>query len=308
MKRGTPDHPKVSELAGKLGVQHYAAVGLLESMWHFTGRYSPRGNIGKFTDKAIADGVKWEREPVALIAGLYESGWLEQHTMYRLIVHHWAHHADQAVQKYLRAHGLEFVESENLPRMEKYGAGIEKSSLPEPEPEPEPKPTRKRGDTGDADFEAFFTAYPKCRQVKKKAAFRFWKAAKDKPPIAEILDAVENQKKSKQWRKDSGQWIPLPTTWLNAGQWGDAIPDVEAARERAERNRREAAAITTPFVAEVAKAAMPDYSKEIEWWKSLPKPEQAEVSAWDKSKHGMTTWLRSAQNGYKEREARPWKT
>ena len=30
---------------------------------------------------------------------------------------------------------------------------------------------------------------------------------------ARILDAVREQKKSKQWTKEGGEFIPLPRTW-----------------------------------------------------------------------------------------------
>ena len=48
-----------------------------------------------------------------------------------------------------------------------------------------------------------------------------WVKAKDRPPIAVILKALDEQKKSEQWLKDNGQFIPKPTNWLNAGQWDD---------------------------------------------------------------------------------------
>jgi len=71
----------------------------------------------------------------------------------------------------------------------------------------------------DTDFDAFWTAYP--RKTGKKAALKSWRTAKDKPGIATILAAVEAQKGSEQWRKDGGQYIPNPATWLNQGRWDD---------------------------------------------------------------------------------------
>jgi hypothetical protein len=37
------------------------------------------------------------------------------------------------------------------------------------------------------------------------------------------VPAVEAQKKSKQWQKDDGQYIPNPSTWLNQGRWDDEL-------------------------------------------------------------------------------------
>jgi len=71
-------------------------------------------------------------------------------------------------------------------------------------------------------FERFWEAYPK--KIGKGAALRAFKAVKqvnDLLPV--ILTAVERQKQSEQWRKDNGQFIPNPTTWLNQGRWEDEV-------------------------------------------------------------------------------------
>jgi hypothetical protein len=71
----------------------------------------------------------------------------------------------------------------------------------------------------DRDFEAFWKAYP--HRVAKKNAMKAWQNAKDKPPIEEILAAIEVQKNSNKWKEDCGKWIPHPATWINGGRWSD---------------------------------------------------------------------------------------
>jgi hypothetical protein len=71
----------------------------------------------------------------------------------------------------------------------------------------------------DPDFEAFWKAYP--HRVAKKNALKAWQQAKDKPPIEEILVAIETQKNSHKWKEDGGKWIPHPATWINGGRWSD---------------------------------------------------------------------------------------
>ena len=78
-----------------------------------------------------------------------------------------------------------------------------------------------KGDVYTCDFERFWGAYP--RKVAKKKAFKAWNGAKDKPDVQAIIKAVETHKASEQWRKDGGQFIPHPATWLNAGQWEDVV-------------------------------------------------------------------------------------
>lgn len=71
-------------------------------------------------------------------------------------------------------------------------------------------------------FDAFWSAYP--RKVGKDAARKAF--AKRKPSqklLEQMLAAIEQQKKSEQWQKNNGQFIPLPTTWLNQGRWEDEV-------------------------------------------------------------------------------------
>ncbi|MFP4086402.1 MAG: hypothetical protein ACLFUL_06370 [Desulfobacteraceae bacterium] len=67
-------------------------------------------------------------------------------------------------------------------------------------------------------FLEFWEAYP--RKVGKKAAFRAWKKAKDKPAIEQILSAIQEQQKSQKWQEG---YIPNPATWINQGRWEDVI-------------------------------------------------------------------------------------
>lgn len=71
----------------------------------------------------------------------------------------------------------------------------------------------------DPEFEQFWEAYP--RKVGKKAARKAWEKATDRPAIDVILCAIERAKRSPQWLKDGGQYIPHPATWINQGRWMD---------------------------------------------------------------------------------------
>ena len=39
-----------------------------------------------------------------------------------------------------------------------------------------------------------------------------------------MLSSIERWKRSKEWLKDGGQYIPYPSTWLNAKGWEDKLP------------------------------------------------------------------------------------
>ena len=66
-------------------------------------------------------------------------------------------------------------------------------------------------------FAAFWSAYPKKRG--KLDAKRAWKARK--PPLQKVLNTLAGLSASHEWRKDNGQFIPYPASWLNAGGWDD---------------------------------------------------------------------------------------
>ena len=72
------------------------------------------------------------------------------------------------------------------------------------------------------DFEIFWQAYP--RRVAKASARKAWlQTAKIRPPIEELLKAIQVQCQSEQWQKDDGQFIPHPATWLRGERWEDEM-------------------------------------------------------------------------------------
>lgn len=68
-------------------------------------------------------------------------------------------------------------------------------------------------------FEEFWKAYPKKRDKQKSMAA--W--IKKQPDLPKVLKALKEQVNSEQWTKDAGQFIPLPSTWINGARWEDEI-------------------------------------------------------------------------------------
>jgi len=108
MKRGTPNHPKMLALKIALNIPFPFAVGIMESLWHFTAARTPRGNIGKWDNHMIALSVGWEEDVDELISALLKAGWLEEHPEFRLVVHDWSDHAEDSVHKWLADNNLLF--------------------------------------------------------------------------------------------------------------------------------------------------------------------------------------------------------
>jgi hypothetical protein len=69
-------------------------------------------------------------------------------------------------------------------------------------------------------FEEFWSAYP--RKVGKDDALKAWNKLKPtKELLGLALTALSWQCLQETWRKDGGQFVPYPATWLNRGSWKD---------------------------------------------------------------------------------------
>lgn len=92
------------------------------------------------------------------------------------------------------------------------------------------------------EFEQFWNAYP--RKKSKGDAEKAWaQTSKLRPPPAELLASLESLKRSEDWLKDSGQFIPYPASWLRAKGWEDVptnghspLNESELIRELIESN------------------------------------------------------------------------
>ena len=72
-------------------------------------------------------------------------------------------------------------------------------------------------------FDSFWEIYPK-KEAKEKARKAWRKLNPNADLQATILRAVETRKKTKDWLKDDGQYVPYPASWLNGKRWKDELP------------------------------------------------------------------------------------
>ena len=72
-------------------------------------------------------------------------------------------------------------------------------------------------------FDEFWKEYPRhVNKAKAKMAFDRLHVTEDM--LGQMITALKQQKETEQWKKDNGQFIPHPTTWLNGRRWEDEIP------------------------------------------------------------------------------------
>ncbi len=79
----------------------------------------------------------------------------------------------------------------------------------------------KAPSTYSEKFERFWNVYPK--KVGKGEAWKIWKRMRFDTEIDRFIKAVEKQSRSDDWKKNNGQYIPNPSTWLNQGRWDDEL-------------------------------------------------------------------------------------
>ncbi len=195
MKRTSLHHTKTKKLARRLSIPHYAAVGILESLWHLTARETPAGNIGKLSNEDIALWIDWSEDPDRLIDVLVACEWLDRDTDARLVVHDWMEHCDDAVKKAEKRRLEELVEkcpdmsgqnaslSRNVQTCpDKSGACPDKNRLPLPLPLPEPVPSKEQNPSARSDERAAPTIDPRHAEFRD-ATEKYWEHANPGIPM-----------------------------------------------------------------------------------------------------------------------------
>lgn len=77
-------------------------------------------------------------------------------------------------------------------------------------------------------FDEFWKAYPK--KVAKDAARKaFLKRKPSQELLVQMVDSIRKQVLTDAWKKDGGQFIPHPATWLNDGRWEDDFETSETS-------------------------------------------------------------------------------
>lgn len=78
---------------------------------------------------------------------------------------------------------------------------------------------RRGEDIYAQSFAAFWDAYPK--KKAKADAQKAWRSARINGELGVVMSALEVQKRSDEWRKESGKYIPFPASWIRQRRWED---------------------------------------------------------------------------------------
>lgn len=99
------------------------------------------------------------------------------------------------------------------------------ATLRSPSPSPDsclqsPSPTEGARE----DFETWYAAYPKKRGPRKaRAKWVSLRRSGELPPIEDMLAKLAEQRKSHDWTKEDGRYVPNPATYLEQGRWDDEV-------------------------------------------------------------------------------------
>jgi hypothetical protein len=234
----------MKRLCQRLNIPQYAAVGLLESLWHLAAKEAPQGDIGKLSNEDIALGLDWNGDADELVASLVQSRWLDEQDGARLVVHDWHIHCEDTIDVRLARNGLGYA-SGNLPRMSKLsekeratlcakfswklenGAFVRTKShkkalpVPKPLPTPLPKPKPQPKALAQSEIERVYASYP--RKVGKGEALKAIRKAIQH--IAPDRDVGWLEARVKRFAEQSAfenpQFIPHPATWFKQQRYDD---------------------------------------------------------------------------------------
>ncbi|MGD0669927.1 MAG: hypothetical protein ABSB23_20495 [Bryobacteraceae bacterium] len=229
----------------------YVAIGILEGLWHFAAKFAPQGDIGRFSDAAIARAIEWDHEPRVLVNTLVKCGWIDRHSTSRLVIHDWSDHADQTLKRYLASRKLAFIQHDasSIQHDASIVLALPDESadpplpvpLPVPIPVPEPNTCASQSnaqegllsldnppfDTLDEvkpDRESWFSAWWGIywlHKARKPAHDAFMRRVKTDAIYRQVMDATRAQAPEMLAREPSKR--PHGATWLNGERWNDEL-------------------------------------------------------------------------------------
>ena len=249
------DHRKLFDAADELEISPPHMMGLLISFWLWALDNAPTGKLNGITHRMIARAAQYDGDAEKLAAALIRAGWLDENEDGDLEIHDWYEYAGKLIDQrkaekersQRRRDAAAAAAGEGTDDQQtasgqpkssrKRAAGRVDQSRPDNSRDDTapPSPSGEGADGGKKDaievrFAEFWSAYPK--KVAKQNALKAWKRLRPDAELHEkIMRAVNAQKRSEQWRRDNGRFIPNPATWLNGGQWDDELEEVRTDAE-----------------------------------------------------------------------------
>ena len=175
-----------------------------------------------YTPKMLADELDFEENTVVLALRALED--------LNMVVTNRGYFAIAGWEEYQNIEGMDKIKEQNRLRQKKWYDKqkelpnvIPNVSITQPNATDKEEDKDKEIDKDKEDiypFDEFWSAYPK--KKAKEAARKAWvKLKPDETLGKEIIQAVIESAKTKDWLKENGKYIPYPATYLNGKRWED---------------------------------------------------------------------------------------
>ena len=241
------DHRKLFDAADQLEVEPPHMMGLLVSFWLWALDNAPTGSLVDITPRMISRAAQWDGDPEKLAKTLIRAGWIDEKEDGTLEIHDWYEYAGKLIdqrqaekersrsRRAAAAASADASPDDPTPTAgrpansrKKAGGRVDQSREDKTrEGSTPPSPSDEGSDGGtkslvEARFLEFWKAYPK--KTGKQYALKAWNKIKPTAELHErIMQAVDAQKRSDQWRRENGRYIPNPSTWLNGGYPSNSV-------------------------------------------------------------------------------------
>lgn len=243
------DHRKLFDAADELEIQPVHMMGLLISFWMWALDNTPTGDLDGITPRMIARAAQWDGPAEKLSTALIRAGWLDENGDGKLTIHDWYEYTGKLIDQRqaekersqrrraaaaASANGntddRQTTDGQPQDGRRKAKGRVDQSRQDQTKESKDPPSPSGEGETTgrsaiEVRFAEFWSAYPK--KVAKQYALKAWKRLKPDADLHDrIMRAVDAQKRSEQWRRENGRYIPNPATWLNGGQWENETEEV----------------------------------------------------------------------------------
>jgi hypothetical protein len=226
-------HPKTRKAARLLSVSIPTIIGHLHLLWHWALDFAQSGDLSPYDEKEVADAAMWTEDADQFIEALVNAGFLDGDDG-TLTIHDWYDYAGRLIERREQnaqrmrdaraARERQCAENVQRTSVARAGATVPNRTLPD---QTVPKPIISKREY-DADFTAFYAAYPK--HENKKAAYDYWRRLRpDAALFSTIMAAIERQKKGRKWIEG---YANAPDVWLKGAKWEDEPEPLRAPPTR----------------------------------------------------------------------------
>jgi hypothetical protein len=219
MRIDLQSHPKVVRILSAMRphdvqtiTDKFRVIGGLHAVWSVFDTHSIDGVLYGYTPETLDHIVGWG----GFSGAMQQVEWLHFDGKETLTLPEFTEHNGQSAKRRAedqkrKKNGRQSVRNLSAPDADKKRTREEKRRVVK-----NPLPPTGAG----ARFDRFWAAYP--RKAGKDAARKAFAARKPDDALTDaMLAAVAEQSQSEQWKRDGGQYIPHPATWLNQGRWED---------------------------------------------------------------------------------------